>query len=227
MTIKKQIAFGATAGIAILLAVGGALRVVGLHVSSIDAASSAARASMKPAMADPGRRDAAAAIIAARDRAPVDVTERFGFMSTADESFAPSEIKSLRDGIYGGVRSDGTPCFYFRLRGNDGDGFCIRSFMDEDIATSAVVGRQYDSPTAPFDIFVNGVVRSGVAAVAFHLTDGRTVTSDVDRNVFTTRLADTNPGDVSAIELTYRSGVIKSLTEIGRFVPEHAPAGTR
>lgn len=228
MTIKNQIVIGTAAGVMTLSAMGGILRLAGVDTGGADAAQTAlgtrTRAS---AGADAGRSAVTAAINASAIQAPSTVEADFRFMANGADGFAPGSIKTLSDGIYAGVRGDGVPCLYYRLGGVGADGFCIDSFMGEDIATSSVVSRAWDSATAPFDIFVNGAARGDVSSVTFHLTDGRTFSAEVKHNVFTARLPETNPGDVTSIEVAYRSGASRTLGEIGRFVPDHMPPGLR
>jgi hypothetical protein len=171
---------------------------------------------------DGGSAELVAAIDQATVAAPAAMAAKFTNMTLGAASFH-SGVRTLRPGFYGAVRTDGAPCFYADYGERGGRGFCLASFMGQPILTVPLVIRQYDSEAAPFDMFVSGLARANVRSVAFTLRDGRSVSTDVVRGVFSVRLANTQPGDVASVAITYRSGRSTALTPLQNYVPLAAP----
>jgi hypothetical protein len=154
--------------------------------------------------------------------APAAIAEKFSNMTLGAASFH-SGVRTLRPGFYGAVRTDGAPCFYADYGDQGGRGFCLASFMGRPILTVPLIIRQYDSETAPFDMFVSGLARANVRSVTFTLRDGRSISNDMVAGVFTVRLPNTEPGDVSRVSITYKSGRSTALTPLEDYVPLHGP----
>jgi hypothetical protein len=172
---------------------------------------------------DGGSAELVAAIDQATVAAPAAIAAKFSNMTLGAASFQ-SGARTLRPGFYGAVRTDGAPCFYADYGDRGGRGFCLASFMGQPILTVPTIIRQYDSETAPFDMFISGLARANVRSVTFTLQDGRSVSTDVVHGVFTVRLSNTQPGDVSSVSITYKSGRSTALTPLENYVPTHAPA---
>jgi hypothetical protein len=202
-----------TSGIALFLV---ALAVVGAvaHLGGVGAAKATGN--------DGGSAELIAAIDQAGVAAPAAIAAKFANMTLGAASFH-SGVRTLRPGFYGAVRTDGAPCFYAAYGERGGRGFCLASFMGQPILTVPLVIRQYDSEAAPFDMFVTGLARANVRSVAFTLRDGRSVSTDVVRGVFSVRLGNTRPGDVTSVAITYRSGRSTALTPLQNYVPLHGP----
>jgi hypothetical protein len=218
-----QIVLGAALGVLILATAGGTFRYFDVRVESAQAGPSLATRSQSPAPESPGREELVAAIEqSTRGAAAPAVANHIGAMTNGPAGFDPSDVRTLRDGFYGAVRSDGAPCFYVQLADKGGDGFCLRSFLGQLIVTSPVVVRQYDSATAPFDMFVSGLARPSVRKVTFATIDGRTFSDQVVSGTFSVHLPSTEPGQVQAITVTLGSGAMRELTPLAEYIPVRA-----
>ncbi len=220
----RIVTFGAVLSV-VTFAFVTSVRSGGAAASHSRASSSTSATHVRMTSSDDGRADLVAAITSTTELASAEIAGKFVNMSAGPARFDLASVRVLRENVYGAVRSDGTPCFYATLGERGGRGFCLASFVGQPVVTTATVIRQYDSPTAPFEMFVSGLARANVQSVTFTLRDGRQVTTSVVHRVFSVRLTNTEPGDVLSVEVTYTSGQSKELLPLSNYAPVVAPTG--
>jgi hypothetical protein len=129
----------------------------------------------------------------------------------------PTGFPALGHGPYQDARTVG-PGMYIARSGDQlctfvihGSGGCTTHLPDGDVLVDGTMVREYDSETAPFQVFLDGFARDNVASIIVTTKDGSRLRLPVENNAFQTTLKNTTFQDVISVQAVSTSGATTAL----------------
>lgn len=124
-----------------------------------------------------------------------------------------ASVRQVGRNAFLAVRTDGSVCLSQRATLG-----CYTGFEPGGIATTVGDGRMFDSPSAPFEVVIDGIARDGVASVTYRLSDGSERTADVSKNAFALTIPNHLANDLTGYTVRTATGRVTRT-----FARDHFP----
>ena len=145
-----------------------------------------------------------------------DASRGISALNRPDIPVAPAsvvgQLRSLHEGTYADAKTLGPGIYLASNNGavcawiSDGFGQCVESFNFDDVWLEGDQRREYDSPSAPFEVNLYGIARDGVRSLRITTQDDKTRSVQVVNNAFRTTLKGMTFAEIAGVDKVYATG---------------------